>query len=148
MTKKDQLFFYPVSTDRFRERPRLMLHTGKDTPVQQQFKAECDINTLMKKYQQSGLIPQNVKPPFYGDFTDVPDYQKAMNIVNEAQSLFSSMSSDIRKRFDNDPAKFLEFCNDPENGEELIKMGLREQPTPEPGPVRVEVVNPPDPAPG
>lgn len=144
MAKQSEVYRYFPVAERTRERPRYMLHTGKDTPVQQQFKDECDINHLMRKYQQSGLMPQNVhKPPFYGDFTEVPDYQAAMNIVNEAQGLFMSLSADIRKEFDNDPAKFLAFCNDPENGDRLIEMGLREKPAPEPGPVRVEVVNPP-----
>lgn len=129
---------------RVRERPRLLKHTGTETVVQQQFKNECDINHLMKRYQASGLIPQNpLKPPFYGDFSKVPDFQEAQNIVNEARDLFMSMSSDVRKRFDHDPAKFLEFCSNPDNGDELIKMGLREKPAPEPSPVKVEITNPP-----
>lgn len=137
----EEKFRYYPSLSRERERPRFMLHTGEETPVQQQFKDECDINHLMRKYQETGLIPQSVKRPFYGDFTEVPDYQAAMNVVNEAQALFMSMPSEVRKEFDNDPAKFLEYCRDPKNGDRLIELGLREKPKPEPGPVRVEVVN-------
>lgn len=139
-----RLLYPPMGElDRVRERPRLMLHTGKETLVSQEFKDECDINFLMKKYKANGVIKQSLKPPFYGDFASIPDYQEAMNIVNEANTLFSSMSSDVRKRFDNDPAKFLEFCNNPDNGDELIKLGLREPPKPEPAPVKVEMVNVP-----
>jgi len=32
-------------------------------------------------------------------------------------------------RFENDPAKFLEFVNDPKNDEDLIKMGLATKPS-------------------
>ena len=74
-------------------------------------------------------------------FSAVPDFQEALNIVNEANALFGSLSSDVRKRFDNDPAKFLEFCNDPANGDELVSLGLRERPQAPPEPVQVHVVN-------
>lgn len=143
MAKTEQEYRYPVKQVRFmRERPRLVLHTGSETPTQQHFKDECDINKLMAKYKATGLIPQTVKPPFYGDFTDIPDYQKALKVVMDAQELFSHLSSDVRKRFHNDPAEFLEFCSKPENGDELLKMGLRNPPQSEPDPVRVEIVNP------
>lgn len=134
----------PRKVVRLRERPRLVLHTGTDTPTKQEFKDECDINVLMKRYQKTGLFPQVPgSVPRYVSNIDAPDYQASLNIVIEAQSQFSALNSELRKRFDNDPAKFFAFVNDPKNGDELVKLGLREAPKPEPGPVRVEVVNPP-----
>lgn len=142
---KEKFRYFPA-IERVRERPRLVLNTGKETLVQQQFKNECDINHLMKKYREAGLVPQIPKAPYYGDFTNIPDYQEALNVVNEANTLFMSMSAAVRKEFDNDPARFLEFCQDPANADRMMELGLREKPKPEPGPVRVEVVNQPDPA--
>lgn len=145
MTKDDREYkFDPRNVVRIRERPRLVLHTGDKTPVKQEFKDECDINVLMKRYQKTGLFPQHPgQQPRYVSNIGAPDYQEAMNIVSAANQQFSGLNSELRKRFDNDPSKFLEFVNNPDNAQELVDLGLREAPKPEPGPVRVEVVNPP-----
>lgn len=146
MSKKDvyPVFKYGVEVERVRERPRLVLHTGSETPTKQEFKDECDINVLMKRYQKTGLFPQYPgQTPRYVSNIGMPDFQQAMEIVKRAEEEFAGLNSELRKRFDNDPAKFLAFVNDEANGDELIKLGLREAPKPEPGPVRVEVVNPP-----
>lgn len=145
MSEKTDLFkFDPTVAIRIRERPRLVLHTGSETPVQQQFKDECDINVLMKRYQKTGLFPQNpALTPRYVSNIEMPDYQQALAIVMTAKDEFASLNSELRKRFDNDPAKFFAYVSDPANGDELVKLGLREAAKPEPGPVRVEVVNPP-----
>ena len=41
-----------------------------------------------------------------------------------------SIPSDIRKQFDNNPGKFYEFVSNPDNKDELIKMGFIEQSLP------------------
>jgi len=112
--------------------------------TQQSAKDECDINVLMKRYQKTGLFPQYPgATPKYVSNIDAPDFLEAQNLLLQAKSEFAALNSEIRKRFDNDPAKFFAWVNDPANADELVKMGLREEPVPEPGPVRVEVVNPP-----
>lgn len=136
--------FDPRKAVRVRERPRLVLNTGDETLVKQEFKAECDINVLMKRYQKTGLFPQYPsQTPQYVSNIGMPDYQESLQIVMQAESEFKALNSELRKRFDNDPAKFLEFVGNPDNADELVKLGLREAPKPPPGPVQVEVVNPP-----
>lgn len=130
---------------RVRERPRLSKVFKLPSLTKQEFKQECDINVLMRRYQKTGLFPQNLDmTPRYVSNIGMPDYQQSLHIVMQAESEFNALNSELRKRFDNDPAKFLAFVNDPENADELVKLGLREAPKPEPGPVRVEVVNPPE----
>lgn len=131
---------YDPRGKRIRERPRLCFFTGTETLVKQEFKDECDINVLMKRYQKTGLFPQPAATPRYVNNIGAPTYQESLGIVMEAQSMFASLNSELRKRFDNDPAKFLEFCSDPKNGDELIKLGLREPPASKPDPVEVRVV--------
>lgn len=140
-----EVFKFDPRKDRVRERPRLTLVTGPLTPTKQEFKDECDINVLMKRYQKTGLFPQypNAGKAQFVSNIGMPDYQESLAIVMEANDMFSRLNSELRKRFDNDPAKFLGFVNDPANADELVKLKLREAPKPEPGPVRVEVVNPP-----
>lgn len=137
----------PVTGETFeqiRRVPRVYANidlTPGDNPVQQQFKNECDINFIVKNYQ----IPQQTfSPDQFGDFSDPLSFQQSMNIVAHAQQQFLLLPAEIRARFQNEPQKMLEFIADPENAQELIKMGLatKELPKPIPDPVKVIIANP------
>lgn len=110
-------------------------------------KEESDINTIVKRFGLSGQLPQNVRTPLNEDFDGVFDYQSAMNMVLDADRAFRAMPADVRKRFGNDPAEFMDFVSVPENQEEARKLGLALPVVVEdiPPPVRVEVVSPPPP---
>jgi phage internal scaffolding protein len=99
---------------------------AKDGRTKNSFVNECDINSIMAKYEKTGILPtMNMRgTPMYGDFTNLPSYQEACNIVLKAQEQFDSLPMDIRERFNNEPDKFMEFVNDSKNEEEMIKMGL------------------------
>ena len=86
---------------------------------------DCDINLLFKRFEKTGQLPDMiVREPRYGDFSNVPDYQEAINIVRLAEEQFSALDASIRNRFENDPAKFLGFVTDQKNIDEVEKMGL------------------------
>jgi len=97
----------------------------KDPSLTSQSSAdEADINTLVRRFGLTGTMPQGLKVPEYGDFDVVMDFQSAQNAVLAAQKSFMAMPADVRARFVNDPQVFLEFCANPENADELVKMGL------------------------
>jgi len=103
-------------------------HTPEETRTQQQFISECDINNILKKYEQTSLLtPVNRSQGKYGDFTNVTDYQTALDKLMSAQDTFNSLPSSIRKRFQNDPALLIEFVNDDKNKNEAIELGLIEK---------------------
>lgn len=86
---------------------------------------ECNINNIMAKYQKTGLV--NHVSAHQGRYETLPgelDYQAGLNLVIAAQNLFDSLPSSIRTRFHNDPAQYLAFCENPDNQDEMIKMGL------------------------
>jgi len=62
---------------------------------------------------------------------DIPaiDYHEALNIVADAESMFEELPSTIRAQFENDPHKFLEFVQDPNNLDEMRELGLAKPPT-------------------
>lgn len=114
-----------------RERPRLAKSFPGPSLAKQSFKKECDINHIMSKYLKTGLINHVAKyNGKYGESlpTDF-DYQDACNAVLEAQEIFMSVPSDIRRKFNNDPAEFLEFVKNPENIEKMYEMGLAKRPS-------------------
>lgn len=98
--------------------------TSGKVRTQQNQKDEADINTIVRRFGVTGQLPTNVVAPQYGDFTAVTDYQSALNAINSANLAFLAMPPEIRKRFDHDPAQFVEFCCDPKNKEEMKKLGL------------------------
>lgn len=89
--------------------------------TQQHFKDECDINFLLKNYND---IP--VPPPVYADCSQYSDLQSAIDMVRAAADDFAAVPSEIRARFGNSPAAFFDFCNNPDNKELLISLGLAE----------------------
>lgn len=105
---------------------RLALSFPDKSPyTRQEFKDECDINVIMRRYQSTGELPVlNTATPQFLDVSASLQFQESMNFVAEAQSTFNELPSRIRDRFYNDPAQFLDFCSNPANRVELAQMGL------------------------
>lgn len=103
---------------------RYALRCKDPTRAQQQFKEECDINTIVKRFGITGKLPENVKMPLQGDFAEVRDYQDALNKMIEADEAFMKMPAEVRERFQNDPGKFVDYVSNEENVEDARKWGL------------------------
>lgn len=109
-----------------------------------EFAAECDVNNIMAQYEKTGVLNHYARSePRYLDVSDVPDLQRAMTILADAEQAFMSLPAVVRREFDNDSAKFVAFAQDPENVEKMREWGLAEPLPPEPVVQKVEVVNPP-----
>lgn len=92
--------------------------------AQQQFREDSDINTIVKRFNLTGEVPQGVNVPRYGDFALVYDYHSAMNLVLAADEAFMQMPAEVRARFRNDAGAFVDFVSDPANAAEAAKLGL------------------------
>lgn len=95
----------------------------------------CDINNIMKRYEQTGLLPQlSEKIAQYGEFADVPTYMESMAVVAQASNAFAELPADTRAFFHNDPSRFLDYMdkapNDEKKFEKLIELGLMKRPEP------------------
>lgn len=103
-------------------------HTEGESLTQQHFQEECDIINIIKRHDRNGIIEHVHRGKArYGDFSEVTDYREALDLVKNAQEEFNQIPSDIRKKFDNNPGKFYEFVSNPDNKQELIKMGFIEE---------------------
>lgn len=118
---------YPEVFDAY-TRPQ---HPGLDCSIypdkcKQEFAEEADINRIMSRYTETGMVPEAITGT-YGDFSESVDFHQAQNILARADAQFSSLPADVRARFENDPAKFLDFVHDEKNLEELQELGLLSQ---------------------
>lgn len=117
----------PVNWDGYVTDPLTGETKKEPSMTKQAHKDECDINNIVKRFMQTGVIDHLKTAEQAGVFADLPDpfsYQDALNLTIAAQRSFDTLPSDIRARFGNDPAQFLAFTGDPANQAELITMGL------------------------
>lgn len=98
--------------------------TGDPGYTQQQFKEDSDINEIVRRFGLTGELPSDIRPPQYGDFTNITDFHTAMNAVRQAEEEFMRIPPDLRARFANDPQRLLMFVEDPNNRDEAQKLGL------------------------
>lgn len=99
---------------------------SNDPPLTKQaFKDEVDINKIIAQFDKTGMITKvNGSTPFYGDVSDIVDYQTSLNIVQKARDLFAGMDANVRERFSNDPDQMIKFLQDPSNLDEAVKLGM------------------------
>lgn len=103
---------------------RVQVQTTGPTKTEQSHKDHVDIHKIMRKYKQTGMLPKVFGSPIYGDFSSGIEFHEANNRIIAAREEFMRLPSEIRKRFENDPGKIMDYLLDENNREELIRMGL------------------------
>lgn len=93
-------------------------------------KAECDINNIMARYVRTGTLDHINQ--YEGQYLDCPtdDYFAAETKVAAARSMFEELPSRMRRHFHDDPATFLQFCNENDDASDqllAIAEGYRKQ---------------------
>lgn len=97
----------------------------QDNRTKQAMRDECDINTIVKKYRDRRIdLTQFAQAGEYADFSNIPTYHEAMNQIAAAESMFEALPSALRRKFENNSAKFVDFCADPKNAKEMVELGL------------------------
>jgi len=92
--------------------------------TKQSFADDADINNIMARYQSTGMIDYvKENAPHYGDVTGL-EFQACMDKIIEASEMFDALPAQLRKRFNNEPAEFLDFVQDDKNRDEAITLGL------------------------
>lgn len=92
--------------------------------TKQGLRDECNIDTIIAKYHRTKVLPERNNPGFYGDFTQVSDFQSAIEQVREANVGFQTLPAKIRRRFNNRPADLLNFLSDAANRAEALELGI------------------------
>lgn len=95
----------------------------------QSFAKDCDVNEIIKKFTKSGQLTHLArKEGIYADVSQIQDLLGSYETVNLAHEAMQSLPSQLRAKLENDPAKLIEYLNDPKNDEEAIKLGLKSMP--------------------
>lgn len=115
----------------------------EDGRTKQSFKDETDVNLIIAKHTRMGTLSHLEQwGGQYGDFSDF-DFQEAQEQMANAHSMFEQLPATVRAQFRNDPGKFLEFVNDPENADDLAqKLPELAKPGSKPLPQPKDVVDP------
>lgn len=103
----------------------------------QSFKDDADINCIIARYENTGVLVDPSVPvsrtPNFGDFSDLPTYQEAQNVIIAAKNAFDTLSAKIRERFHNDPAAYYDFVRSLEKGseayDEAVRLGIVNEPS-------------------
>lgn len=120
-----------IGSRRERRKP-YALYCAEPSLTKQSFKDECDINQIIDRASSGANITHlNERVARYGDFTQVPDYRTACDVVNRANGLFMELDAKVRERFGNDPGRMVAFLTDPQNYEEAVKLGFFKASEPE-----------------
>ena len=107
----------------FRRYEGSKIDTGEGL-TEQCHKKQCDMNHILKDYKRTGFIRHAKENQGRYDDISVQDFQDAMFKVAEATNMFNDLPANLRKDFNNNPAEFLGFVQNPDNQEKLQKMGI------------------------
>lgn len=115
---------------------------GEKILTEQSHKDEVNINQIIRRHGIDLIQKVAMMRAPEMQWDDIPgnDFQEAMFKVKKAQDSFDAMPSDLRKKFNNNPAEFLDYLHNKENLNEMIELGLVNKPVPEVV-QKVEVIN-------
>ena len=110
----------------YRRRSALVIDLEKEPSLTEQaHKRTCDIHTIMRKYEKTGIIEHTAQyQGTYGDFANAPEFDEAQRIIADAKSMFETVPAKIRERFNNDPGEYVSFMTDDANYDAIAELGL------------------------
>jgi hypothetical protein len=107
-------------------RNRVITTCDDESLTEQSHVKETDVNQIVKRHGKDLIQKANELMSTNFQMDNIPgnDFHESMMIIQKASKSFSQMPSQVRKQFDNDPAKFLDFVQNPANAEAMVTMGL------------------------
>lgn len=101
----------------------------EESKTRQSDAKDADINTILARFVRTGApVPVNEAAQMYLDVTEIGDFRKVRDHINQATDYFMSLDAGARAFFQNDPANFLDFIVDPANADKLVELGVVAKP--------------------
>ncbi len=99
--------------------PKLQVKKYKDGRTIQSYADECDINKIMARAQKSGTISHLQQyEGVYADFSDFDFFEQTQKLT-QGREIFDALPAELRREFNQSPAQFFTYVNDPANIKEL-----------------------------
>lgn len=99
--------------------------------TQQHEKYETDIHNILLKHSTPEALAMygngRAQKAFYGDFSELPSFERVMQMQARATEYFEGLPSNIRAQFHNDPSIFIKKVGDPAQAEAMQKLGILEK---------------------
>lgn len=83
------------------------VETGEESLVQQQFRDEVDVNTIVRRFGITQEAPAGLGAGVYGDFSGIHDFESAREVLARVQADFLRLRPEVREQFGNDPGRLL-----------------------------------------
>lgn len=93
---------------------------GVESMTRQSERYLTDINRI----KTQGILPPDPNQLVFADVSDEFDFSSAQNEIIRINNSFASLPSHIRKRFENNPGKLMEFMRNSDNIEEARELGI------------------------
>lgn len=102
---------------------RLRLVDNNPGLTKQEFTKEVDINNIVKRYG-IGNLPHQTDIGRFLDLSKEVNYGDALSNISELNDIFLTIDPVVRFKFENSPAKLVEFLHNPVNKKEAQELGL------------------------
>lgn len=111
----------PKVTQTF-ETPSLTVQSEKD---------RTDVHNILRRFVATGDLGYfgigAPAKPFFGDFSNTPDFQNSMNLQVRAREYFDGLPSEMRLKFGNDYQQMIRFLGNEANYDKAVELGLLEK---------------------
>lgn len=105
---------------------------GGESRVQQHFAEDADINVIMRRFKVTGQMPFGSAQGVYGDFTEITDYESAVEKIRGAHERFMKLPPEVREKFKNDPGVMIRKAQELSE-EEFVEFSSVKPEAPVPG---------------
>lgn len=109
--------------------------------TQQHFTEATQVNNIIQKHTSNGIEQDGnigTRKATFGNYTGV-DFREMQTKLAQANETFDALPGKIRKRFDHDVSKLIEFVQDDNNLEEAKTLGFLKEPEKEEPPIEVRI---------
>ncbi len=102
-------------------KPEVRKYTKHGRTKQSQ-KNETDINLLLERSAREGTMSHLEKyEAQYADYSDF-NFEGHINTISRGQTIFEELPAEVKREFEQSPAKFFRYVTDPANSDNLAVL--------------------------
>jgi len=94
--------------------------------AKQEFRDEADINRIMAKYRQTGVLERARVPAVFGEDAGFKTYADAYDALERAREQFLLLPPEIRLELGNDPGRYRELSSEDGVRRVLDRIGAKQ----------------------